>query len=202
VQGQPDDNTRFVVGLGNPGRRYAGTRHNLGFRVVERLVGRWASPGGRHGFAGVVHESRPRRGERTRRVVMLTPLTYMNRSGRAVAELVRFYKAGVGDVLVVLDDMALPAGRLRARAGGSAGGHNGLADVLASLGTQDVPRLRIGIASPPPGVDPTAYVLGRFEPHEAETIDRAVRDAEQAVEDWVFEGIDCVMERYNRKGES
>ncbi len=196
------DRTKFVVGLGNPGRRYARTRHNLGFMVVEALCRRWQTGDGRRAFGGRFYDVRPERAESgRRRVMMLTPLTYMNCSGRAVRRMADFYKAQRRDILVVLDDMALEPGRLRARSQGSPGGHNGLADVLASLGGQDVPRLRIGIGTAPE-MDATDFVLRLFETGESETISRAIEIAAEAVEDWVFDGIECVMEKYNKKGES
>ena len=194
--------TRFVVGLGNPGRKYRRTRHNMGYEVVEVLAARWGAGRGRRAFSGRLREARPTIGGSERRVAMLQPQTYMNRSGSAVAALMRFYKAHLQDVLVVLDDMALPPGRLRFRAGGSAGGHKGLADVLAALGSHQVPRLRIGIGAAPHGMDGTDYVLTAFTADEQETMDQAVRQAAVAVEDWMTLGITGVMDKYNRRGDS
>jgi PTH1 family peptidyl-tRNA hydrolase len=128
-------------------------------------------------------------------------MTYMNCSGQAVQEMAAFYKAELHEILVVLDDMALPVGQLRARAGGSAGGQKGLTDVLAKLGSQQVPRLRIGIGAPPGRMDGADFVLSRFGPAEQEIIDVAIVQAAMAVEDWIFRGLDFVMERYNRKEE-
>jgi len=171
--------------------------------AVDALVGRWRAGEGRRAFSGVLYDARPQRpGADPRRVMLLTPHTYMNRSGQAVRALADFYKAQPQDVLVVLDDLALPVGRIRARAQGSSGGHNGLADVLAAVGGQDVPRLRIGIGPVPEGVDAMDFVLRPFEPGELEMIRPAVETACEAVEDWVFDGIECVMERYNRKQEN
>lgn len=190
---------RLVVGLGNPGRRYRGTRHNVGFRVLRELCRRWQVETGRRAFGGTVYEARPARpGGPAQRVLMLAPETYMNRSGEAVQALRAFYKADPADLLVVLDDYALPLGRIRLRAKGSPGGHNGLADVLQRVGTDEVPRLRIGIGSPPPGQDTVGFVLTRFGPEEEPEIEAAVRQAAEAVEDWTFEGITPVMNRYNR----
>ena len=175
----------------------------MGFMALEALVRRWRLGDGRQAFGGLLHDVRPARPDAgRRRVMLLAPQTYMNCSGQAVREAAAFYKAEHQDVLVVLDDMALPVGRLRARAGGSAGGHNGLADVLAALGAEDVPRLRIGIGAPPGEMDAIDFVLRPFEPGELETIRRAVGTAAEAVEDWVFNGIEYVMERYNRKEEN
>ena len=202
MHGDEDERTRFVAGLGNPGRKYDRTRHNLGFRVLDALGRRWRADGPRKAFGGLVWDARAGGGPGdapVRRVVLLAPQTYMNRSGRSVAEMVGFYKARVEDVLIVVDDMALPPGQIRARAGGSAGGHNGLADVLAALGTDEVPRLRLGIGPPPGVMDPVDFVLTRFAPDEEPAVESAVAAAADAVEDWVFHGIRPVMDKYNRK---
>jgi PTH1 family peptidyl-tRNA hydrolase len=202
VDDQQADRRTFVVGLGNPGRQYAATRHNVGFRVVEALWRRWQAEVPRRAFGGLVCEARPSRPEAgTRRVVLLEPHTYMNCSGQAVQEMAAFYKAELNEILVVLDDMALPVGQLRARAGGSTGGQKGLADVLLRLGSQQVPRLRIGIGGPPGRMDGADFVLSKFADAEQEIIDVVIAQAAMAVEDWVFRGLDYVMERYNRKYE-
>ena len=191
-----------MAGLGNPGRQYAQTRHNVGFRVVELLRDRWSAGEGRFGFGGWLCQARPtgpQQAERT--VVLFEPHTYMNCSGRAVRQLVDFHKADCRDVLAVLDDMALPLGRLRMREQGSAGGHKGLGDILAALGTDEVPRLRVGIGAPPPRIDATDFVLQRFRDDEAEPIDCAIQVAADAAEDWLFHGAGYVMDKYNRKDE-
>ena len=186
----------FVVGLGNPGRRYAGTRHNVGFRVVEALVERWSLGSGRNRFDGLFWDGRAP--EAGRSVGLLAPMTYMNDSGRSLSAMLGFYRADPCDCLVVLDDLALPTGRLRLRPGGSAGGHNGLDDILKACGTTDVPRLRIGIGQPPGSMDARDYVLTEFGKAERETIDLACRDAADAVADWLADDIHHVMERVNR----
>ena len=188
--------TKFVVGLGNPGRKYQGTRHNTGFRVLEALAARWQVPPPRSAFCGQLADVRV--GDQ--RVMLLAPQTYMNLSGQAVQELLTFYKAPVEDLLVVLDDLALPPGQLRFRASGSSGGQKGLADILARLGTDQVPRLRIGIGSPTPPMDATNYVLSVFGPDQEPVIRQAVQLAAQAVEDWVLRGMTYAMETYNRRG--
>jgi PTH1 family peptidyl-tRNA hydrolase len=185
--------TRFVIGLGNPGRRYSKTRHNVGFMVLKALRKRWDFGRARSKFHARVWTGRIGRV----RVALAAPQTYMNRSGQAAGELAGFYQAEPAALLVVMDDTALPTGRLRARASGSAGGHKGLADVLAVLGTQAVPRLRVGISAPPPDGDAVEYVLSEFEPHEKRPMAEAVERAADAVEDWVRSGIRCVMDRYN-----
>jgi peptidyl-tRNA hydrolase, PTH1 family len=197
-----DDRTKIVVGLGNPGRQYAGTRHNVGFEVIEVLRARLGLPPGRKSFDGVIAEWRTGAAESPGRVFFLEPHTFMNLSGRSVSLAAAFYKVQPADVLVVMDDMALPLGQVRARARGSAGGHNGLADVLAAMGTTDVPRLRIGIASPPAVMDPKDYVLGAFTAGERAAMRESLQRAADAVEDWARHGITFVMNRYNPKAES
>ncbi len=199
------DRPKFVVGLGNPGREYAKTRHNVGFMVLEVLRRRWQVSQTRAAFSGQVADAVltvPGDSARTQKVTLLAPATYMNRSGKAVGELAAFYKAEPQDMLIVLDDFSLPLGQLRARADGSAGGHNGLADILAVLGTQQTPRLRIGIGLPPGQMDPADFVLSRFGKDEQEVIDIAVQTAADAVEAWLFNGIRFVMDNYNRKATS
>jgi len=192
-----DGTTKFVVGLGNPGRQYQRTRHNVGFMVLAELARRWTLSPPRRAFDGEVCETRVGQ----TKVILLAPVTYMNLSGQSVQAMLAFYKASPADVLVVLDDMALPTAKLRFRADGSAGGQKGLADILRRLGTQDVPRLRVGIGSPPPVIAGSDYVLGTFGPTEMERMTPAIQLAAQAVEDWVLRGMMFVMEKYNRKGE-
>lgn len=192
------DRRLFVVGLGNPGREYAATRHNVGFRVVEALCRRWDAGAPRNAFGGLVWEARPSRPELgQRRVVLLQPQRYMNRSGSCVREMTAFYKAEPHEVLIVLDDMALAVGRLRMRAEGSAGGQKGLVDILAAMGTLWVPRLRIGIGSAPAYMDAADYVLSAFHESQRDAIDAALAAAATAVEDWVFRGTEYVMQKYN-----
>ncbi len=189
-----------MVGLGNPGRRYAETRHNVGFMVADRLGQRWQADRAKRAFSGQVVEARPARpGQNESKVVLLKPETYMNRSGQAVREMLRFFKAETADLLIVLDDTALPLGRIRARASGSGGGHNGLNDIMTALASQDINRLRIGI-DPAPGImEQSDYVLGKFTAKQIEQIAPAIEQAADAVEDWIFEGITYVMDKYNRK---
>jgi len=193
---------RCVVGLGNPGRRYAQTRHNVGFRVVETLAARWNADGPREAFGGSIFQARPaarKGGREVERIILLKPLTFMNCSGQAVGKLARYLKVQNQDILIVLDDMALPLGRLRLRPGGSAGGHKGLADVVAALGGEDVPRLRIGIGAAPPGMDATDYVLGRFDASQEPVVARAITAAAEAAEAWVFEEMAAVMSQVNQR---
>lgn len=184
---------KLVVGLGNPGRRYEKTRHNVGFDVLRHLAERHASGNVRRRFSGELLEARIA----GQKVLLLSPTTYMNRSGRSVAEAARFYKLAPEHILVVCDDLNLPLGKLRLRAKGSPGGHNGLADIIRMLGSEAFPRLRIGIGSPPPGCDPARFVLARFQADEQSTVNEAVKQAADAVAIWVSEGIDASMNRYN-----
>lgn len=169
---------------------------------MATLRRRWGVESGRKAFGGQLYDARPTRPDgRLRHVMLFEPLTYMNRSGEAANAMVSFYKADWQDVLVVLDDLALPPGRLRARAAGSDGGHNGLKDILALAGRQDVPRLRIGIGPPPGEMDAVNYVLTAFREDEKEIIDKAAGRAADAVEDWIAFDIKCVMDKYNAKEE-
>jgi len=187
--------SKYVVGLGNPGRRYRDTRHNVGFMVLKELRRRWDFGRARSRFHSRVWTGRIG----ACGVALVAPQTYMNDSGTAVAELVNFYKLDLTDLLVVMDDLALPPGRLRARAKGSAGGHKGLGDVLRALETEAVARLRVGIGPPPEHMDGTAYVLGTFSEDEWAVMAPAIARAADAVETWVTNGIGEVMNRFNRQ---
>ncbi len=183
----------LVVGLGNPGRRYRGTRHNVGWEVVDLLSTRWRIP-----FCGEEEEALVGRGEAAGGAVLLAkPLTYMNRSGEAVEGLVRRYGLRPQEVLVIYDDVDLPVGTIRVRPRGSSGGHRGMASVIEALGTEEVPRVRIGIGRPTG--DAADYVLSRFAPEERPRIREAIERAADAVEVVLREGIQRAMERFNRK---
>lgn len=189
---------KLIVGLGNPGPEYDNTRHNVGFVVLDRLARRYASPPGavaRSKFHGAVLDAEID-GEK---VMLLKPLTYMNRSGQAVAEAASFYKLDPAkDLLVIVDDVALPCGSIRLRPEGSAGGHNGLLDIEQKLGTTAYPRLRIGIDSRGQ-IPQKEYVLGRFRPDQLEAIEPALEDAVAAAACWATRGIEEAMNRFNRK---
>lgn len=187
---------KLIAGLGNPGQRYAESRHNAGFFVVNELARRWRLEAGRYDrhFAGLLAESQ-RAGQR---VLLLQPQTYMNLSGRSVAAVWRFYKLALTDVMVVIDDLDLPVGHLRLRPSGSAGGHNGMTDVIRHMGSDQIPRLRIGIGKVHPSAT-VEYVLSRFEPHEREEIEAAVGTAADALECWLARGLDAAMNEFNRK---
>ena len=183
---------KLIVGLGNPGREYARTRHNAGFMVVEALAARHGIQGTSSRFHGDAADGRIG----GVRCVLLRPLTFMNRSGRSVRAAVDFYKLDLGDVLLVVDDTALECGRMRLRARGSAGGHNGLIDVERALGTPDYARLRIGIDAPAVATRHD-HVLGRFTPAELSTLQETIVAACDAIECWIAEGIEIAMSRFN-----
>ena len=186
---------KLIVGLGNPGPEYAQTRHNAGFMVVERLANRLGLSGAKTKFHAGVLEGRMA-GEK---VVLMQPMTYMNRSGLAVGEAASFFKLEPSDVLVVVDEVQLPVGRIRLRACGSAGGHNGLTDIQRALGTTAYPRLRVGID--PPGRAPQVdYVLGRFTEEQRQALDPALDKACDAIECWAAEGIEKAMSLHNAAG--
>lgn len=189
--GEPEG-PRMIVGLGNPGRRYEGTRHNLGYGAVSRLLrvarGRREATRYRSKIWEADLEDRD--------VVFLLPLTYMNLSGGAVREASEGYEIPPSRVLVVCDDLSLPLGKIRLRRGGSSGGHKGLQSVVDCLGTESFPRLRIGIGDP--GVrDAEEYVLSPFEPEEEEAVSESLDRAARAAEVWVRLGIEEAMSRFN-----
>ena len=185
---------RLVVGLGNPGRRYHGTRHNIGFAVVDELARR-AEAVFDHGRANAL-TARVGRGASS--VLLVKPLTMMNLSGEAVLGLVQFYKVDPPDLLVVADDVNLPLGRLRLRARGSAGGHNGFRSIIGLLGTEEFPRLRMGVGRGDPRRELADHVLARFDDDETAGVDESVARAADAVECFIAEGIEAAMNRYNR----
>jgi PTH1 family peptidyl-tRNA hydrolase len=185
-------NVKLIVGLGNPGREYADTRHNVGFHVVDVLAQRWNIELLTEKFhawfgTGVIRDER---------VALLKPTTFMNRSGQAVVAAGRFYRLELTDLLVISDDVALSPGRLRIRKQGSAGGHNGLADIIDRAGSDAFCRLRIGIGDAP-GAVRSSHVLGRFAGEEQAVVSAAVQRAADATETWVASGADATMNAFN-----
>jgi PTH1 family peptidyl-tRNA hydrolase len=193
------DTPYLIVGLGNPGPRYARTRHNVGFVAVEELARR-------HGlrFAGGRAHSEVAKGKiGDAQVIVAKPQTYMNLSGRAVQGLSHFYKVPTERVIIVYDDFALPLGTLRLREKGSAGGHNGLESVIRHLGTQSFPRLRVGVGGPPGGKHTHMdWVLGRFTKEEEPIVADTVSRAADAVESVFRIGLERTMNEYNTRGPS
>ena len=191
---------KLVAGLGNPGRQYAGTRHNVGFEVIDELTrrhrvdleaapvnamfGKWRRSGGR--------------GENEELVLLVKPLTFMNLSGEAVGGLMRYFKLDVSDVLIVTDEVNLPVGRLRLRGTGSEGGHNGLRSIAQHLGTMDYSRLRVGVGRGDTERDLADHVLAMFTPQEQPDVKHAVTRAAEAVESWVTDGLAKTMNVFNR----
>lgn len=197
---------RLVVGLGNPGKEYAGTRHNIGFEAIDHLAYRlgWTGGGGEFDrkakknydglwMSGVVslHSGG------TEKVMLLKPMTFMNLSGQSVVKAMAFYQTSPAEIMVVLDDLALPAGKIRLRGEGSSGGHNGLKNIERMLSTDKYPRLRIGIDAPPPGHAGKDYVLGRITEAQRDKIDPAVGRACTAILAWIEKGINAAMSQFN-----
>jgi PTH1 family peptidyl-tRNA hydrolase len=185
---------KLVAGLGNPGAKYHDTRHNVGFAVVDLLARRHGAA-----FDAAPVDALEARWRAADDVVLLVkPLTFMNLSGEAIGALIRYYRIALPDVLIVCDDVNLPVGRLRARASGSEGGHNGLRSVAQQLGTNDYARLRIGVGRGDERRDLADHVLSRFEPEERTGVVDAIDRSAEAVEAWVVRGLAYVMNTYNR----
>lgn len=184
---------QVVIGLGNPGARYEGTRHNIGFEAVAALL-RDRPVRQRHFDGGMLFGSEIA----GREIGLMCPMGYMNRSGGPVRRLLQSEGLSPDAALVVCDDYALPLGAIRTRRQGSDGGHNGLASILSALGTSEIPRMRLGIGNPPAGEDPADYVLSPFAPHEAAPVEELLTRAVQAIETAVGQGIETAMNRFNR----
>jgi PTH1 family peptidyl-tRNA hydrolase len=189
---------RIIAGLGNPGSEYEGSRHNVGFLVIaglakERSIRLEAGPGDFMAGRGRMEGAD---------VLLVMPLTYMNLSGGAIARVLEWTGAAIDDVLVVCDDVNLPLGQLRMRASGSAGGHNGLASIISTLGSEAFARLRVGVGPPEANEDLADYVLDRFAADEAEAVDEMLERARAAVRELLRNGIGEAMTLYNRRLES
>src|SRR5439155_16934760 len=183
---------KIVVGLGNPGLKYAGTRHNVGFEVIDYLARGPGCSAFREKFEAFVAETK----DGDEPVLLVKPLTFMNLSGRAVRAVLDFYKLPVEALLVVCDDFNLPLGKLRVRAKGSHGGQNGLRSIQEHLGTDAYARLRIGVGQPAPG-DAVDFVLSKFRPGERKAAEEVVATAAQAVLVWARSGTEACMNRFN-----
>lgn len=189
----------IIVGLGNPGEKYEHTRHNAGFEVIDRLADRMGvrveekkhcALCGKGILAG-------------QKVVLVKPQTFMNLSGESVRAVVDFYKPEPDRIIIIYDDISLEPGQLRVRAKGSAGGHNGVKNIIACLGTQEFPRIRVGVGSKPEQMDLADYVLSRFSRDEWEQMEEAFREAAEAAETVISHGTEAAMNQYNgRKGNS
>lgn len=201
---------KIVIGLGNPGPQYAGTRHNVGFDVVDEVAVRlgWVTSGAdfdrraRSRFDALTLDGILTTADGNEKLLLLKPMTYMNASGRSVLAAAQFYQCSPTDLLVVLDDLALPCGTIRLRADGSSGGHNGLKDIERALGTNAYPRLRIGIDPAPPRIPGRDYVLQRFSPEQLEKVRPAVTRSAGAVVTWADRGISAAMNQFNTNPEA
>jgi PTH1 family peptidyl-tRNA hydrolase len=188
---------KLVVGLGNPGRKYQQTRHNVGFEVIDLLGRRYDLGRAKKKFKGKLNEA----AIGGQNVLLLKPETYMNLSGSCVQLAREFFRISNDNLLVVCDDFNLPLGQLRFRRGGSAGGQKGLADILRLVGANDVPRLRLGIGNPPAGWDVADYVLSQFGNDETDLISQAISKAANGVVDWIERDISYCMNEYNSRTE-
>src|SRR5881394_2203111 len=196
---------KLVVGLGNPGKQYVSTRHNIGFEAIDTLARRlgWISKPGefeknaRANFDGLVVDGLATLGGGSEKVLLLKPMTFMNLSGKSVQAALAFYQLQPADSMIVLDDLALPCGRLRIRPGGSSGGHNGLKDIERLLGTDQYPRLRIGIDAPPPFVPGKDYVLQPFSAEQRKAIEPGIEKSAQALMTWMEKGVVAAMNVFN-----
>lgn len=185
---------KLIIGLGNPGSKYRETRHNVGFEVIAELARRHSHDRPKAKFDAEVAEI----AIANQKCLLVSPLTYMNLSGKTVSAAQNFYKGSVADdLLVICDDLNLDVGKIRLRARGSAGGQNGLKDIILRLGSSDFSRLKIGIGRPPPRWDAADYVLGKFTDDDRPVVDVAVTKAADAVECWVSDGATVAMNKFN-----
>jgi PTH1 family peptidyl-tRNA hydrolase len=197
---------RLVVGLGNPGNEFVATRHNIGWEAIDELARRLGWIGkkeefnrlGKSKFDGLVLDgSISIHSGATEKLLLLKPVTFMNDSGRSVQAAMAFFQLSPADLMVVLDDLALPGGKIRIRPSGSSGGHNGLKDIERALGTDQYPRLRIGIDAPPPRIPGRDYVLGRFTDEQRKAVNPALDRAASAILTWIEKGIEPAMNVFN-----
>ena len=185
----------LIVGLGNPGREYEHTRHNAGFDAIDVLAGKLGADVKEKKHKGLCGKGMIA-GEK---VILLKPQTFMNLSGESVRAAADFYKIDAEHMIVLYDDIDLDVGKLRVRAKGSAGGHNGIKNIIAHMGTQEFPRVRIGVGAKPDRMDLADYVLGRFSQVERQVMEDAFKEAAEAAIAIVEDGIDAAMNRFNRK---
>lgn len=184
---------KLIVGLGNPGREYELTRHNIGFMAIDELAKRWNISLNEQKFKGVFGAGFVN-GEK---VILLKPLTYMNLSGESIRPLMDYYKIDVEDFVVLYDDLDIPVGKLRLRMKGSAGGHNGVKSTISHLGTQEFQRIRMGIDRPKNGMKVVDYVLGRFTSEEIPGVNHSIEKATDACEEWLNKPFLQIMNTFN-----
>jgi PTH1 family peptidyl-tRNA hydrolase len=187
---QETSQVRLVVGLGNPGAEYNRTRHNVGFSVVDRLASEW-------GLSWQHSKAWHALWAKGEKAILVKPASYMNRSGEPLSAVAQFYKVAPAEILVVLDDLALELGRLRLRTEGGTGGHNGLESIIVHLGTEAIPRLRIGIGAAP-DAGAVDYVLGRFFEEEVPTVEKTIERAAEAVKCAIDKGVLSAMNLFNK----
>lgn len=183
----------IFVGLGNPGRDYENTRHNIGFSVIQRLGQRWGIDVTRYRFKALTGDGLAR----DKRVALVMPQTFMNNSGIAVASFVNFYKIDLDHLVVINDDLDLPFGNIRIRKAGGSAGQKGMQSIINRLGSETFPRLRVGIDRPPGRMDAVDYVLKKFKPADEETLDQVLDTCADALETYLSEGIEKAMTLYN-----
>ena len=186
---------KLIIGLGNPGKEYERTRHNTGFMVLDRLSEKLNIEMTQNKFKGLYGKGKYK-GED---VLLLKPQTYMNLSGESVRQVMDFFKINQEDILVVYDDLDMPVGKLRLRQSGSAGGHNGIKNIIQELGTQKFVRIKVGVGAKPQGWDLADYVLGRFGSEDRKLVDEAQDRACKAVELILSDGPDAAMNEFNKK---
>ena len=185
----------IIVGLGNPGKQYEHTRHNVGFEVIDRLAEK-------HDILMTERKHRAFCGKGLiggQKAMLVKPQTFMNLSGESVKSAVDFYQIGTDELIVVYDDVSLSPGQLRIRRSGSAGGHNGIKNIIAQLGTQEFPRVKVGVGEKPERMDLADYVLSHFSKGEWEMMEEAFKEAADAVEVMIADGVDAAMNRFNAK---
>ena len=192
-QGQADPPSLVIVGLGNPGGEYAGTRHNIGFWCLDRLAKEHSVTFSRRNRSALVGEGVIE----GRRVALAKPRTFVNRSGGAITYLLARFRVSPQKLLIIYDDINLPVGKLRLRPRGSAGGHNGIKSIIEAVGTQDFPRIRVGVGRPSSDGNQIDHVLGAMSPEEQEATDDALKRVVQAVSSLLIEGIDATMSKFN-----
>lgn len=187
------DTSYLLIGLGNPGREYRDSRHNVGFMLIDRIAVRLDARGMKLQSKAIVMSTT----YQDRKLILAKPQTYMNLSGRSVQGLIHFYKLPLTNVLIAHDDLDIPFGTIRLRPGGGPGGQRGMASTIEQLGTKDFPRLRIGIGRPPGRMDPSAYVLQAFSRDEMKVLSEILDRAADAALEFVLNGLDKAMNKYN-----
>ncbi|TCT13059.1 PTH1 family peptidyl-tRNA hydrolase [Natranaerovirga pectinivora] len=183
----------LIVGLGNPGLQYAATRHNIGFEVIERFAYENNIKLNQNKHKAIIGSGHVK----GQKVILAQPQTYMNRSGESIRAIMEFHKIKIENLLIVYDDTSLDLGRIRIRKKGSAGGHNGIKNTILHLGTQEFPRIKVGVGEKPPGWDLADYVLGRFGKEEMDIVIETIKKSSDAIECFIEEGIESVMNKYN-----